>query len=52
MQERIYQLVICCSALLRSRITSAGMMADRDPFGSGNCLSCRFTTPAAGLKQQ
>ena len=37
-------------ASLASRIASAGMMEDRGPFGSGNCLSCRFTTPAPGLK--
>ena len=32
------------SASLTSRIASGGMMEDRGPFGSGNCLSCCFTT--------
>ena len=29
-------------ASLASRIASAGIMKDRGPVGSGNCLSCRF----------
>ena len=36
--------VMCAS--LASRIVSAGMMKDRGPVGSGNCLSCRFKTLA------
>ena len=38
--------VVKVCASLASRIASAGMMKDRGPVGSGNCLSCNFKTLA------
>ena len=37
-------------ALLTSQKASAGMMEDRSPLGSDNCLSRHFKTLAPGLK--